>query len=198
MFIFSVSTYEIYIFFCLGILVTASQGSKNEYDYNIVSVVLMTEFFKLLTSVGLYCKEYVSIYWVSHHFKTGSYFSNSPRTLVKDIYKDRKVLYLYFVPAFLYCLYNNLSFLNLSTFDPTTYYLLLQLRVVVTAILFQVSCFIQAKAFRFEFLIQLWTPHCLIDSSFKYNYLTVCCPLDIAILCTYQTHDSKHTFWNLN
>ena len=46
---------------------------------------------------------------------------------------------LYFVPAFLYCLYNNLAFVNLSTFDPTTYYLLLQLRVVITGILFQVS-----------------------------------------------------------
>lgn len=41
------------------------------------------------------------------------------------------------VPAFLYCLYNNLAFVNLATFDPTTYYLLLQLRVVVTGILFQ-------------------------------------------------------------
>lgn len=47
------------------------------------------------------------------------------------------MLGLYFVPAFLYCLYNNLAFINLSAFDPTTYYLLLQLRVVVTGILFQ-------------------------------------------------------------
>nr|CAD7568459.1 unnamed protein product [Timema californicum] len=48
------------------------------------------------------------------------------------------VLLLYFVPAFLYCLYNNLAFVNLSAFDPTTYYLLLQFRVVVTGIVFQV------------------------------------------------------------
>jgi Nucleotide-sugar transporter. len=47
---------------------------------------------------------------------------------------------LYFVPAFLYCLYNNLAFVSLSAFDPTTYYLLLQFRVVVTGIIFQVSC----------------------------------------------------------
>lgn len=64
--------------------------------------------------------------------------SHSIVSLLKDVIKDKKVLLLYFVPAFLYCLYNNLSFLNLATFDPTTYYLLLQLRVVVTAILFQV------------------------------------------------------------
>jgi len=45
---------------------------------------------------------------------------------------------MYFVPAFLYCLYNNLAFVNLSAFDPTTYYLLLQFRVVVTGIIFQI------------------------------------------------------------
>nr|CAD7585810.1 unnamed protein product [Timema genevievae] len=48
-----------------------------------------------------------------------------------------ELLLLYFVPAFLYCLYNNLAFVNLSAFDPTTYYLLLQFRVVVTGIVFQ-------------------------------------------------------------
>lgn len=57
--------------------------------------------------------------------------------MVKVI-EGRDVLLLYFVPAFLYCLYNNLAFVNLSTFDPTTYYLLLQLRVVITGVLFQV------------------------------------------------------------
>lgn len=40
-----------------GILVTASQSDKNEYEYNIVTVVLMTEVFKLIASIGLYCKE---------------------------------------------------------------------------------------------------------------------------------------------
>ncbi|CAB3366460.1 Hypothetical predicted protein [Cloeon dipterum] len=45
---------------------------------------------------------------------------------------------LYFVPAFMYCLYNNLAFVNLATYDPTTYYLLLQFRVVITGVVFQV------------------------------------------------------------
>ncbi|KRT78955.1 hypothetical protein AMK59_8760, partial [Oryctes borbonicus] len=64
--------------------------------------------------------------------------SHGTSTLVSEILTNTKVLALYLVPAFLYCLYNNLSFVNLSAFDPTTYYLLLQFRVVVTAILFQV------------------------------------------------------------
>ncbi|CAG2112458.1 unnamed protein product [Medioppia subpectinata] len=60
------------------------------------------------------------------------------RELVPEMMMSSKVLVLYLVPAFLYCLYNNLSFINLSSYDPTTYYLLLQLRVVVTVFC---SCF---------------------------------------------------------
>lgn len=41
------------------------------------------------------------------------------------------------VPALLYCLYNNLAFVNLSIFDPTTYFILLQLRVILTGIIYQ-------------------------------------------------------------
>lgn len=44
----------------------------------------------------------------------------------------------YFIPSFLYCLYNNLTFINLSSYDPTTYFLLLQFRVVVTGVIFQI------------------------------------------------------------
>lgn len=65
-------------------------------------------------------------------------FRRKITSLLGDIRKDVVVMMLYFVPAFLYCLYNNLIFVNLSTFDPTSYYLLLQFRVVVTGILFQV------------------------------------------------------------
>jgi solute carrier family 35 (UDP-sugar transporter), member A1/2/3 len=57
---------------------------------------------------------------------------------VNNVIKGSNVLILYIVPAFLYCLYNNLAFHNLSVFDPTTYFLLLQLRVVITGILFQI------------------------------------------------------------
>ncbi|KAH8319190.1 hypothetical protein KR067_013253 [Drosophila pandora] len=108
------------LFIGQGIFVTASQESNNSYSYNTVTVVLLTEVFKLIVSTCLYCRE------------------NTLRALVRDVHKDRNVLGLYMVPAFLYCLYNNLAFVNLATFDPTTYYLLLQLRVVVTGILFQI------------------------------------------------------------
>ncbi|XP_055857954.1 UDP-galactose transporter senju [Episyrphus balteatus] len=108
------------LFISQGILVTASQESNNSYSYNTVTVVLLTEVLKLVVSTGLYCRE------------------NTIDSLIKDIKRHSNVMMLYFVPAFLYCLYNNLAFVNLSTFDPTTYYLLLQLRVVITGILFQI------------------------------------------------------------
>ncbi|XP_062551609.1 UDP-galactose transporter senju-like [Armigeres subalbatus] len=103
-----------------GILVTASQRADNSYSYNTVLVVLLTEVLKLIISTVLYCREHTI------------------KTLVLKVVEGSDVLLLYFVPAFLYCLYNNLAFVNLSTFDPTTYYLLLQLRVVITGVLFQV------------------------------------------------------------
>ncbi|KAH8271795.1 hypothetical protein KR044_005548, partial [Drosophila immigrans] len=108
------------LFIGQGIFVTASQETNNSYSYNTVTVVLLTEILKLIVSACLYCRE------------------NNLRSLVRDVHKDRQVLALYMVPAFLYCLYNNLAFVNLATFDPTTYYLLLQLRVVVTGVLFQI------------------------------------------------------------
>lgn len=144
-----------------GILVTWSQHEK-EYDYNTVLVVLMTEVLKLIISTLLYLKE------------------NQLSSLLKEISKHRKVLLLYMVPSSLYCLYNNLTFLNLSKFDPTTYFLLLQFRVVITGLIFQV-------VFKKKLSVKQWislvilTIGCMVkhlnlsfdnsivDTSFKFN-----------------------------
>ncbi|CAG2178550.1 unnamed protein product, partial [Oppiella nova] len=102
-----------------GILVTATKTSDNKYNYSTITVVLLTECIKLMISIGMYMKD------------------KPLRELMPEMVKNHKVLVLYLVPAFLYCLYNNLSFINLSSYDPTTYYLLLQLRVVVTGVIYQ-------------------------------------------------------------
>jgi len=57
------------------------------------------------------------------------------------IHSPFPVCSLYLIPAFLYSLYNNIAFLSLSAFDPTTYYLLLQLRVALTGVVYQVTFF---------------------------------------------------------
>ncbi|XP_075532037.1 UDP-galactose transporter senju-like isoform X1 [Dermacentor variabilis] len=73
-----------------------------------------------------------------HASPTRRMSAHSFQSLLLEISKNRKVLFLYFVPALLYCFYNNLAFVNLAAFDPTTYNLLLQFRVVITGLSFQV------------------------------------------------------------
>lgn len=66
------------------------------------------------------------------------HYRNTVKSLITSVINGRNVLVLYLVPAFLYCLYNNLSFHNLAVFDPTSYFILLQFRVVITGVLFQI------------------------------------------------------------
>ncbi|KAL2725111.1 CMP-sialic acid transporter 1 [Vespula squamosa] len=106
------------LFINQGIIVTWSQ-TNGQYEYNIVTVVLLTEVLKLIVSAILYWKD------------------NKILSLFQEIVIHKKVLLLYLIPSFLYCLYNNLAFINLAAFDPTTYYVLLQFRVVITGIIFQ-------------------------------------------------------------
>ncbi|XP_012281061.1 UDP-galactose transporter senju [Orussus abietinus] len=102
-----------------GILVRWSQGKGSTYEYNTVTVVLLTEVLKLVVSISIYC------------------LGNDVKNMFVEMVKYKKVFLLYMIPSFLYCLYNNLAFVNLAVFDPTTYYLLLQFRVVITGIVFQ-------------------------------------------------------------
>ena len=45
---------------------------------------------------------------------------------------------LYIVPAGLYCVYNNLLFVTLMFFDPTSTALFMQIRLVMTGVIYQV------------------------------------------------------------
>jgi UDP-sugar transporter A1/2/3 len=51
--------------------------------------------------------------------------------------ENRWVLVLYLVPSSLYCLYNNLSFYSLSYFNPTTYFMFMQIRLLITGLIYQ-------------------------------------------------------------
>lgn len=65
------------------------------------------------------------------------FFRYSFKALLTDGFKHRRVLYYYLVPALLYCFYNNLSFTNLAIFDPTTYFMLMQSRLLMTGVIYQ-------------------------------------------------------------
>lgn len=108
------------LFINQGILVTASQKSNNSYSYNTVLAVFLTEIVKMVASIVMY----------SYNHPILSLFVQTKNHI--------KLLGMYFISSSLYCLYNNLSYINLSTYDPTTYFLLLQLRVVITGIIYQI------------------------------------------------------------
>ncbi|KAF4719884.1 ER degradation-enhancing alpha-mannosidase-like protein 3, partial [Perkinsus olseni] len=57
--------------------------------------------------------------------------------LVAQLKGHPKLLLLNLVPAALYCIYNVLTYHGLKRFDPGTYFVLLQSRIVITAILYQ-------------------------------------------------------------
>lgn len=65
------------------------------------------------------------------------------------------------MPAILYCLYNNLAFVNLSIFDPTSYFILLQLRVILTGIVYQ--CLFKKDLSKMQWMsLVLLTVGCMI------------------------------------
>lgn len=101
-----------------GLLVKASQ-TNGSYDFNIIPVILLIEVTKLIISLMLFLKD------------------NSIRNIIDQTKENFTVPLIYMVPAFLYCAYNYLAFVNLSLFDPTTYFILLQLRVILTGIVYQ-------------------------------------------------------------
>lgn len=102
-----------------GILVKGSQ-SHNKYSYNTVAVVFLTECVKLIIATAIYL------------------CSNTCRSLVYELVSNPRLFALYFIPSGLYCLYNNLAFVSLVNYDPTTYYIMLQLRMVVTGVMYEV------------------------------------------------------------
>ena len=108
-------------FFSLGILVHASKSGGKNYSYNVTSVVLCSELLKLLICSVWYAKK-----------------KSSFRAVITDSLTHRTVAVRYLITAFLYCLYNNLSFVNLANYDPTTYFILLQLRNVITGVIYQI------------------------------------------------------------
>ena len=65
--------------------------------------------------------------------------SASFSSLVEGVSLYRHVFLLYLVPATLYCFYNNLSFLSLAYFNPTSYFMFMQIRLLLTGLIYQVN-----------------------------------------------------------
>lgn len=102
-------------------LLTQKIQRTNIYGFNTPIIVLLAEVVKLVICTSVYLTR-----------SRGSWSA-----LLEDFKLNRKLLALYIVPASLYCLYNNLTFVNQRSFDVTTYICLMQFRIVVTAIIYQ-------------------------------------------------------------
>jgi len=80
--------------------------------------VLLTELIKLVMATTLYVM----------YDGTLAQMAQATRDSVPLLLK-------YSIPALLYCVYNNLVYVNLGTFDPGTYNVLMQVRIVMTGVL---------------------------------------------------------------
>lgn len=90
-------------------------------EYNATSAVLITELTKMCLAIGLYLK-----------------YDGNLEELTQAIIASPMLLVKYAVPALMYCIYNNLVYKNLTLFDPGTYNVLMQLRIAMTGVLFQI------------------------------------------------------------
>eukprot|EP00440_Ansanella_granifera_P001343 gb/GFBE01001446.1/.p1 GENE.gb/GFBE01001446.1/~~gb/GFBE01001446.1/.p1 ORF type:complete len:327 (+),score=59.05 gb/GFBE01001446.1/:1-981(+) len=88
--------------------------------YNATSVVLLTELAKLVMALGFYLA-----------------YDCTAADLVRVASGEAALLLRYAVPALLYALYNNLLYVNLASFDPGTYNVLIQLKIPLTGVLYQ-------------------------------------------------------------
>lgn len=111
-----------YMFFCVNhsILVTWTQNKTKGYSYNATAAILHIDALKLIVA------SFLAIYRFSFH------------GVAQEISRSTRVLALYFIPAFLYALFNNLTFLNLTNFDPTSYSILMQIKIVISGVVYQV------------------------------------------------------------
>ena len=89
-------------------------------NFNATSAALAAELLKLAVAVGLFL-----------------ICDGGIRKLLRDATASSALLVRYMAPALLYSVSNSLTYINLSAFDPGTYVLVMQLRIVLTGLVFQ-------------------------------------------------------------
>ncbi|DBA03921.1 TPA: hypothetical protein N0F65_010574 [Lagenidium giganteum] len=105
-------------------------AKRRQVQFNSTSAVVIQSVFKLAIA--------------SYMYLTKDAVDHSPGSLVHRIkyllaqIKEHRVLLVrYFIPSGLYVVYDVLSYVNLRKFDASTYFLLLQFRMVITGVLHQ-------------------------------------------------------------
>jgi drug/metabolite transporter (DMT)-like permease len=108
---------------CWTTLIKYVRGDNPDYPFEIVTVVLMMELVKLILTIGFHC------------------YANKTTDVIGEIRKwgDEWRVGMYFiVPAGIYTIYNWLLYLNLVFFDPVSYRVLINMRILFSGLLVQI------------------------------------------------------------
>lgn len=109
-------------FVFLGSLIKLTQHGARDLRYSFLAPIVVISEAKLVVSIVLYS------------------FNDGPLGHVPEkLRKARKVVLRYSAVAGLFCLYDVLSFVNLAHLDPQTYLVFLQLRTVMTGVVWEIA-----------------------------------------------------------
>ncbi|GLE10800.1 hypothetical protein PINS_up023051 [Pythium insidiosum] len=107
-------------------------AKRHDVRFNSTSAVVLQSFLKLgLASYMFLTTEAVEAQGV------GASLVARIQYLTAQMAEHRALLVKYLIPSGLYVLYDVLSYVNLRRFDASTYFLLLQFRMVITGVLHQ-------------------------------------------------------------
>jgi len=114
---------KLFVFiFYIGLFVTyacLNENAKRQHiTFNSSHAVWIQTLFKIVLAAGCYL-----------------HTDGSVRDMMQGIRSNKRYFYLYVIPAGLYGLYDILAYVNLRNFDAPTYFLLMNFKLVVTAIL---------------------------------------------------------------
>jgi len=114
---------KLFVFiFYIGLFVTygcLNENAKRQHiTFNSSHAVWVQTLFKIVLAVGCYLQT-----------------DGSVSEMVQGLRSNKRYFYLYVIPAGLYGLYDILAYVNLRNFDAPTYFLLMNFKLVVTAIL---------------------------------------------------------------
>lgn len=106
----------------LGVVIKLTQHGARTLSYNPLCPMVVVSVGKLCCSLALYLRHDGSLEKLAGQLRASG-------IMVRN----------YLVVAALYCLYDVLSFVSLGYFDPQTYTVLLQLRIVTTAMIWELA-----------------------------------------------------------
>uniref|UniRef100_A0A7S4FQ23 Uncharacterized protein n=1 Tax=Eutreptiella gymnastica TaxID=73025 RepID=A0A7S4FQ23_9EUGL len=134
----------------LRIFVYASKNLKSAPKYNSTSLLVFVCIAKLFMATGMYMRN-----------------DGTLKDMVEKLVEHRNLFLRYSLPAVSYVLYDNLTFVNLTLFDPVTYVILMQIRLVVTGVMWS-ALFSKKLSTHAWLALALITIGCMVKESGKF------------------------------